>query len=157
MNEQVHAAPLRLAVAGDAPELSRLFSQLGHPASASDLIARWTPWTAAGNSALVAARADGTLAGVAVLHSMWTLHRPQPLGRITALVVDEAERGTGVGRRLVEAAEALFTRAGCGMLEITSNVALVKAHAFYERIGYERTSWRLVKQLPAPLPSYAPN
>lgn len=154
MNEQAGAAPLRLAVQDDVAELSRLFSQLGHPASASDLQARWAPWSAAGNSALVAARADGRLAGVAVLHSTWVLHRPQPLGRVTALVVDEAERGTGVGRRLVEAAEALFTQAGCGMLEITSNIALVKAHAFYERIGYERTSWRLAKQLTAALPDY---
>lgn len=155
MDEQASAAPPRLAVVDDAPELSRLFTQLGHPASASDLRARWAPWSAAGNSALVVARADGTLAGVAVLHSMWVLHRPQPLGRVTALVVDEAARGRGVGRRLVAAAEAKFTEAGCGMLEITSNVALVEAHAFYARIGYERTSWRLVKKLAAPLPDYA--
>jgi GNAT superfamily N-acetyltransferase len=154
MEDEASAAPLRLAVVADAPELSRLFTQLGHPASVSDLQARWSPWGAAGNSALVAARADGTLAGVAVLHTMWVLHRPQPLGRITALVVDEMERGSGVGRRLVEAAEALFTGAGCGMLEITSNVALVKAHAFYARLGYERTSWRLAKKLAAPLPDY---
>jgi GNAT superfamily N-acetyltransferase len=154
MEQQASGALLRPAVVGDAPELSRLFTQLAHPASASDLVARWGPWSAAGNSALVAARADGTLAGVAVLHTMWVLHRAQPLGRITALVVDEAERGTGVGRTLVAAAEAQFTAAGCGLLEITSNVALVKAHAFYERIGYERTSWRLAKKLAAPLPSY---
>ena len=148
MEAQASAATLRLAVVGDAPELARLFTQLEHPASASDLEARWGPWSAAGNSALVAARADGTLAGVAVLHTMWVLHRAQPLGRITALVVDECERGTGVGRTLVEAAEAQFTGAGCGLLEITSNVALVKAHAFYERIGYERIETLYQRRLP---------
>jgi hypothetical protein len=92
MEQAASAAIVRLAVVGDAAELSRLFTQLAHPASASDLVARWGPWSAAGNSALVAARADGTLAGVAVLHTMWVLHRAQPLGRITALVVDEAAR-----------------------------------------------------------------
>ncbi|MES2151773.1 MAG: GNAT family N-acetyltransferase [Pseudomonadota bacterium] len=152
----VQAHEIRQASVDDAPELARLLTLLGHPASASDLVARWSPWSAAGNSALVAPRGDGTLAGLAVLHSMWVLHRAQPLGRITALVVDQEQRGRGLGRRLVEAAEAHFTGAGCGMLEITSNFALVEAHAFYERIGYQRTSVRLAKVLASPLPSYAP-
>jgi GNAT superfamily N-acetyltransferase len=85
------------------------------------------------------------------------LHRPQPVGRITSLVVDAQERGKGLGRRLVQAAEAQLAQAGCGLLEITSNFKLVEAHAFYERIGYERTSVRLMKRLDAPLPDYGGN
>jgi GNAT superfamily N-acetyltransferase len=75
------------------------------------------------------------------------LHRPKPVGRITALVVDAPVRGQGIGRALVAAAEEALARAGCGLLEITSHERLVDAHAFYERLGYQRTSVRLAKVL----------
>jgi len=140
-------ATVREATRDDVGELARLLVQLEHPMSAESIAATWDAWRAAGNVALVAERADGTLAGVATLHHMLVLHRPHPVGRITALVVDAAERGRGIGRVLVAAAEAELTRAGCGLLEITSNARRVDAHAFYERLGYERTSVRLAKML----------
>jgi ribosomal protein S18 acetylase RimI-like enzyme len=52
-----------------------------------------------------------------------------------------------VGAALVADAEARLKAAGCGLVEVTSNVKLLRAHAFYERHGYERTSIRLAKQL----------
>jgi GNAT superfamily N-acetyltransferase len=69
------------------------------------------------------------------------------VGRITALFVDDASRGQGIGRALVEAAEAHLAGTGCGLLEVTSNLRLVDAHAFYARLGYERTSVRFAKPL----------
>src|SRR5262245_36992217 len=103
---------------------------------AAPILARWDAWRAAGNSARGAVRSDGTLSGVAVLHTMMPLHRPETIGRINALVVDAPERGRGVGRALVAAAEAALLDAGCTLLEITSNNKLVEAHAFYRRLGY---------------------
>jgi GNAT superfamily N-acetyltransferase len=138
---------IRPATERDAPELARLLTALGHPTAAESIAARWEEWVAEGNSALVAGGADAALAGVATLHRMIVLHRPHPVGRITALVVDEALRGQGIGRALVVASERVLARAGCGLLEITSNVRLVDAHAFYEHLGYERTSIRLAKVL----------
>ncbi len=145
------APPVRAATARDAPEIARLLTVLGHPTAADAVSARWDEWAAAGNVALVVARDDGTLAGVATLHRMVVLHRPRPVGRITALVVDASERGRGVGRALVAAAEGALAGAGCGLLEITSNARRADAHAFYERLGYERTSVRFMKPL-APVP-----
>jgi len=140
--------PVRAATARDAPEIARLLTVLGHPTAAESVAARWDEWSAAGNVALVVARDDGTLAGVATLHTMVVLHRPRPVGRITALVVDAPERGRGVGRALVAAAEGALAGAGCGLLEITSNARRADAHAFYERLGYERTSVRFMKPFP---------
>lgn len=137
---------VRRATPDDATEVARLLTQLGYPVSADELRARWPEWEAQGNIALVGSTAD-TLSGVCTLHVTRVLHRPKPVGRITALVVDESERGRGVGGQLVRASEAELTRAGCGMLEITSNVKRVEAHAFYERLGYEKTSVRLFKPL----------
>ena len=142
---------IRTATAHDAAELARLLTELGHPTTADGIAALWKPWAAAGNSALVVPRADGTLAGAVTLHQMTVLHRPTPVGRITALVVDAPARGQGIGRALVAAAEAAFVQSGCKLLEVTSHMRLADAHAFYEHLGYERTSQRFAKTLvPAP-------
>src|SRR5262245_40551503 len=130
-------AVIRPATEHEAPEIARLLTLLGHPTTAESISARWGEWISASSSALVAARADGSLAGLVTLHHMVVLHRPRPVGRITALVVDVAERGQGIGRALVAAAEAALVSSGCGLLEITSNARLADAHAFYEHLGYE--------------------
>ena len=63
------------------------------------------------------------------------------------MVVAEAARSGGVGAALVAEAEARLKADGCGLIEITSNAKRLRAHAFYERLGYERTSIRLAKQV----------
>jgi len=138
---------IRAATERDAPEIARLLTALGHPTATAATRDRWPEWSAAGNAALVAADASERLIGVVTLHRMTVLHRPRPVGRITALIVDETARGRGVGRALVAAAEAELARAGCGLLEITSNFRLVEAHAFYAHLGYETTSVRFAKSL----------
>jgi GNAT superfamily N-acetyltransferase len=145
--EALPLLPIRGAHCDDAEEIARLLSQLGHLTTSQELVQRWPAWAEAGNSALVAPRADGTLAGLAVLHRMHVLHRPRPVGRVTALVVDLDVRERGLGRALVDAAEAACRAAGCGLMEITSHVRLVDAHGFYAHLGYERTSLRFAKTL----------
>ncbi|WP_165226971.1 GNAT family N-acetyltransferase [Aquisphaera insulae] len=143
---------IRPGVPGDASELSRLFAELRHPSSAESIAGRWAEWSAEGNSALVAAMPDGGLLGAAMLHRTIVLHRPKPVGRITALIVDARYRGQGIGRALVAAAESALSASGCGLIEITSNRRLVEAHAFYERLGYAASSFRFVKELAVPSP-----
>jgi ribosomal protein S18 acetylase RimI-like enzyme len=48
---------------------------------------------------------------------------------------------------LVEAAERLLKKAGCKLVEVTSNDRRAQAHAFYRHLGYERTSLRFMKKL----------
>ena len=83
-------------------------------------------------------------------------HDTQSDGRVAPAEVGRAHhvaRGRHLPARntdrpaLVAAAEETLASAGCGLLEITSNVRLVGAHEFYEYLGYERTSIRLAKVL----------
>lgn len=137
---------IRLVAKEDGPELARLLTELGHPTTPEDIHAQWHDWTNSGNSAFVASASNGLL-GAVTLHTMMVLHRTLPVGRITSLIVDPTSRGNGLGRSLMAAAESALADAGCGLIEITSNLRRTDAHAFYERLGYIHTSVRLAKVL----------
>ena len=137
----------RRAELSDARELARLFTELDHPATEDEVRQRWTAWHAAGNVGLVVDGSDGELLGAATLHQTIVLHRPKPIGRISALVVDARYRSKGIGRAIVDAAEQMFRDDGCGSVEVTSHMRRTDAHAFYVRLGYELTSARFVKAL----------
>ena len=85
--------------------------------------------------------------GCASTSVMRVLHRPAPVGRISMMVVYEALRSRGIGAALVHAAEQVLAAQGCHMVEVTSHVRRTDAHRFYERLGYERTSVRMAKEL----------
>ena len=142
-----HVVQIRSATVRDASEIARLLTQLGHPTTQHEVEHRWGEWEEQGNSALVVGDDASTLLGLCQLHQTFVLHRPRPVGRITALIVDATRRGEGIGRALVAAAEARMVSAGCGLMEITSNARRGDAHAFYESISYEKTSVRLAKDM----------
>jgi len=142
------AAPklvIRDARPKDTEPLAALIVALGYDVTAADVRKRLSLLTKAGHHALVADR-DGVI-GLLTTSTMLVLHRPRPVGRISMMVVAEAERGQGVGAALVAEAEARLRAAGCGLVEVTSNAKRLRAHAFYERLGYERSSYRFARQL----------
>jgi uncharacterized protein len=138
---------IRRAVPADAPVLARLMGDLGYPPSGPEEVQeRLAAMSSRADMVLVACRDSQPLA-FATLHVMRVMHRPQPVGRLTALAVMEHVRGQGIGRALVEAAEATLAAAGCGLLEVTTHERRTDAHAFYERLGFERTSRRYARKL----------
>jgi GNAT superfamily N-acetyltransferase len=134
---------VRPAGADDAPQLIPLIGLLDHQVSLTGLRERLVN---AGVPTLVAVEGE-TVIGLCGLHIMSAIHREQPVGRVTILVVGEAWRGKGIGRLLIEAAERRLADAGCGLVEVTSNDRLVEAHRFYRAMGYGRTSQRFAKPL----------
>jgi GNAT superfamily N-acetyltransferase len=136
---------LRDARPRDAEALTALIVALGYEASMADVRKRLAALAKAGQHVLVAER--GGVIGLLTTSIMRVLHRPRPVGRISMMVVAESERGNGIGAALVAEAEARLKAAGCGLVEVTSNSKRLRAHAFYERLGYERTSYRFAKQL----------
>lgn len=138
---------IRAARLDDAPVLADLLDELGFPATAEVVTQRLETRVQAGETTLVGTSGAKVL-GFVTVHVTPVLHRPAPVGRMTALVVARAARGQGLGRALVAAAERWLADAGCGLVEVTSNQTLSNAHAFYEKLGYARTSYRFGKTLP---------
>jgi GNAT superfamily N-acetyltransferase len=60
------------------------------------------------------------------------------VGHVDDVVVDEASRGIGVGRRLMQAVHAEAERLGLRHLDLTSGPFRVAANALYQALGYER-------------------
>ena len=136
---------IREARPADAEAIAALLDSLGYDVRAADVRKRMAALRKRGEPVLVADR--GGVIGCLSWHVTPVIHRPRPVGRITMLVVAAAERGGGVGTTLVEAAEARLRKAGCGLVEVTSNMKRMRAHAFYETLGYERSSYRFFKPL----------
>ena len=137
---------IRDAKPGDAPDLAKLMKLLGHDVDSKGVRKRIAALAKLKLPQLVATL-DQMVVGIVGVHSMIAIHRDQPVGRITILVVAEDARGRGIGRLLTEAAEKQLKKLGCGMIEVTSNDRLAAAHAFYRHMGYERTSIRFFKKL----------
>jgi GNAT superfamily N-acetyltransferase len=126
--------------------LARLIGQLGYEATPGEVAERLEAMHTEGRLVLVA-ELGGVVVACLSTSVMRVLHRPAPVGRISMMVVDESLRSRGVGAELVRAAEEALAERGCYMIEVTSNVRRTGAHRFYERLGYERTSVRLAKEL----------
>ncbi|MFZ0708026.1 MAG: GNAT family N-acetyltransferase [Candidatus Korobacteraceae bacterium] len=127
---------IRLATAGDLEDIARLSGQLGYPATPDETIERLRAINRYPEHAVFVAAADGKLAGwmhVFVRPSLTT----ETSAEIAGLVVDEHCRSHGVGEALIGEAERWATEQGCRMVTLRSNVKRLRAHAFYERLGYE--------------------
>lgn len=137
---------IREADSVDAEALARLVSPFA--LTSADEIAERLPLLARAGERPLVARLGDEVVGLITWHVTPVLHRARPVGRITYLQVDEKHRKHGIGRRLVEAVEARLRERGCGTMEVTSNVKLTRAHAFYRALGFERSSYRFAKTLP---------
>ena len=137
---------IRAAKPGDSRQLRALIEYLGHPITEKAVRKNLTALAKVKESPLVATL-DKKVVGLIGLHRMTTVHRDAPVGRIPVLVVAKDAQGHGVGRKLVEEAERMLKKAGCKLVEVTSNDRRAEAHAFYRHMGYERTSTRFMKKL----------
>jgi GNAT superfamily N-acetyltransferase len=143
---------IRTALVEDAPALAPLLGELGYPADAERVRARLDqllrnaapPDT---DAVFVAQRPGDDVVGLLALHRFAGLHADAPVALITALVVAERARGTGVGRQLIERAVGAARAWGCERLMVTTHVRRADAHAFYERIGFELTGRRYVREV----------
>ena len=131
----------------DLPALVRLTAELGYPDSEEEIRNRLEIISHSKDHNIFVAINSENVVGLMSFHSLDILYGAGKLGRITALVVTEIERGKGIGRMLVSKAEELARISGCKRLELTSNNRRTEAHKFYERLGFEGSSTRFIKNI----------
>jgi GNAT superfamily N-acetyltransferase len=130
----------------DSAAIADLLGQLGYPATVEAVEVRLERLGAAGDRVVVA-EVGGRVVGLASLRVSPSIEYDTPAGQLASLVVDEAHRGAGIGRALVEAMENEARARGCGALFLTTAERRGDAHAFYERLGLECTGRRYAKTL----------
>ena len=92
------------------------------------------------NQETLVAGADGGVVGTLVVAILPNLaHGGAPYAVVENVITDEAWRGRGAGRALMQAARDRAREAGAYKLALCSNLEREEAHGFYEALGMERT------------------
>ncbi|WP_438292764.1 N-acetyltransferase family protein [Streptomyces sp. HUAS TT7] len=90
------------------------------------------------NQHLVVAERGGEVVGTLQLTVIPGLsRRGSTRSIIEGVRVHSAERGRGLGTRLIEWAVDESGRQGCQLVQLTSDATRTDAHRFYERLGFD--------------------
>jgi len=96
----------------------------------------------------VALTGNGEVVGTFQIHFLNGLaFKGRPRVELESVHVREDRRGTGVGRLMMDHAEALARDAGACMIQLTSNREREGAHHFYRRLGFEQSHLGYKKML----------
>lgn len=131
----------------DMQAIASLMYGLGFNHSAEEILRRWQLVEDHMSNPVLIAHDEQTAAGLIALHITPLLFYPEPLARITTLVVAPSFRRRGLGRALVAAAECLAKEAGCDTIELTTGHHRTGAHIFYQSLGFESLALRMEKRL----------
>lgn len=141
-------ALIRAATLNDIPSLHTLFMQLGYQTEPENLKRHIND--ANTSFTMLVAEAEQQVRGVIVVNFITPVHENGLWALISALVINESARGTGIGQKLLIAAEQHALDKGCTQIELSSSEKRVRAHNFYENNGYKEVRKRFVKRLADP-------
>ncbi|HEV3392446.1 MAG TPA: GNAT family N-acetyltransferase [Chthoniobacterales bacterium] len=141
---------VRRAEIGDAAALADLMTQLGYSTRTSEMEMRMETICADKNYAAFVAISGGKVCGMIGTRISYSFEHNSPGGAILALVVSDKFRGRGVGHALIAAAENDFAQRNIRRLAVYTHFRRTEAHEFYEKLGYAKNGFRLVKELPMP-------
>ena len=133
---------LRPATGKDRKALGRLLAQLAEPPKRISIDANIDAIGKATAGLLVADA--GGLVGCCAWAVVPTLQHGF-VGRITLLLVDGDHRRRGIGTALLTAAETALAKAGCGTIEIISDIMINNAHNFLRALKFDQKSYRFVR------------
>ncbi|SRR6266404_6336202 len=126
---------LRRAKKSDAARIAELSGELGYPATTQEIKARLAQLKPA-QHAVFLAEVDKLVIGWIHVSVAPLLEVPRR-AEVNGLVVADGQRSHGAGAKLLEAAEKWAHAKRCKGMSVRSNVIRERAHAFYERHGYQ--------------------
>lgn len=85
--------------------------------------------------------------GLVSCHVQWLLHHAAPVAEIQEMYVDPTLRSQGIGQKLMEAIRQFAQSRGAAQIEVTSNLARLDTHRFYQREGFQKSHAKLVMKL----------
>ncbi len=128
---------IRRAKGSDAARIAMLSTELGYPATPSEMKSRLVRLKPASDNAVFVAESDQREV-VGWLHVSVTRLLEVPLrAEVNGLIVSEAHRSKGAGAELLQAGERWARSKKCAGMSVRSNVIRERAHKFYERHGFE--------------------
>jgi GNAT superfamily N-acetyltransferase len=139
---------IRQPVAEDAQQLAALSSELGYPATATEIAGRLAGLLERPDHCLrVAQSPSGAAIGWIHAHEQCILES-DPWCEIAGLVIHASHRGRGAGRALVAEVEAWAKSRRLEVIKVRSNVVREESHPFYQRLGFARIKTQHVYRKP---------
>lgn len=122
----------------DGPFLVHLMEQLGYPIDVAVMRENIQQYMQLPNQKAWVAEKSGQVVGCIAVAITSYFHRPGAFLRVIALIVDEQQQRSGIGKSLMTLAEKLALDQGCSHVELTSGIhrAELGSHEFYRSLGY---------------------
>ena len=111
---------IRSAKVSDSERISELMKELGYTVSDALIKDKLSEISSSDIDEVYVCDIDDVVVGCMSLHLTQLFHQMGRAGRITSLVVSNSERGSGVGKKLIEKADEYFQINGCSKAEVTS-------------------------------------
>jgi GNAT superfamily N-acetyltransferase len=135
---------VRAATAADAEAIVPLLEEMGYPTDIETLRERLSRLRARNDCLVLVAQSDaGEICGWLQANSSEVLESGFRV-EIVGLVTAKKMRRHGVGRLLVEQAEAWANRINAPAIVVRSNVNRAESHEFYTALGYANTKTQKV-------------
>jgi ribosomal protein S18 acetylase RimI-like enzyme len=144
---------VREATEADIDAIARLLADdglgRGREAPGDPAYARaFAAMSAQPGNAYLLAEAEGTLIGCLQLTIIHGLSRQgASRAQIEGVRVHADHRGQGIGEALFNAAFERAAKAGCTLVQLTTDRQRADALRFYERLGFEATHWGMKRAL----------
>jgi GNAT superfamily N-acetyltransferase len=134
----VQSPTIRPALPNDCEGMADLAGQLGYECTGEEVRKRLSDMQDAKQYAIfVAELPGGQIAGWIGAYLFRSIETGS-CAEINGLVVDHGIRSHGIGRTLLDAAEAWARSIGCDAISVRSNVKRDGAHRFYTNNGYKQ-------------------
>jgi GNAT superfamily N-acetyltransferase len=130
------AGEIREAQPQDYARIAELAGQLGYPSSPDEIAKRLDGMQRSDEHAVFVAQIGSELAGWLAVF-VYRVVEADARAEISGFVVDEHFRSQRIGMHLLARAERWAREKGCRAIGLRSNVIRARAHAFYERHGYQ--------------------